>query len=97
MNYVFLPEAESEFYDAIVFFEDNSEGLGLEFSREVFISMQRIPEFPLAWTEFENDTRRCLTGRFPFCIIYRIDPDEIVIVAVMQLNREPGYWKKRIA
>ena len=40
-------------------------------------------------------TRRCLTNRFPFGIVYTLKDGTIVIVAVMHLNREPDYWKKR--
>ena len=40
-------------------------------------------------------TRRCLTNRFPFGIIYTIIEQDIIIVAVMHLNKQPDYWKKR--
>jgi len=40
--------------------------------------------------------RRRLIRRFPFGILYRIEPEEIVIVAVAHLLRKPGYWRKRI-
>ena len=33
--------------------------------------------------------------RFPFGILYRVDPDEIVILAVMHLARQPDYWRDR--
>ena len=32
----------------------------------------------------------------PFGILYRIDPHEIVIIAVMHLRRRPGYWADRV-
>jgi hypothetical protein len=28
-------------------------------------------------------------------VIYQIADDEIFIIAVMHLNREPGYWRDR--
>ena len=33
---------------------------------------------------------------FPYGVIYQIIEDEVIIIAIMQLNREPDYWKKRI-
>lgn len=96
MNYSFHPEAKEEFLEAIIYFEECRSGLGLEFSKEVFSAIQRIIHFPSAWSKFSENTRRCLTNRFPFAVIYQAIEEEIYIIAVMQLNREPDYWKKRI-
>jgi hypothetical protein len=40
-------------------------------------------------------TRRCLTNKFPYGILYRIVENNIRIMAVMNLHRKPGYWKNR--
>lgn len=96
MKYSFHPEAKEEFLEAIKYFEECRSGLGLEFSKEIFSAIQRIIHFPSAWSKFSENTRRCLTNRFPFGVIYQIVGEEIFIIAIMQLNREPDYWKKRI-
>ncbi len=96
MNYSFLDEAEREMYEVVAFYEDCSEGLGLEFSLEVFATVSRILKFPNAWSPYSNRSRRCLLKRFPYGIVYRVVGDEVVIFAVMQLNRKPGYWEGRI-
>jgi hypothetical protein len=33
---------------------------------------------------------------FPFGVVFRIMPDTYVIIAVMHLHREAGYWKNRV-
>jgi hypothetical protein len=96
MNYSFHPDAKEELHDAINYFEECRSGLGLEFSKEVFSTIQRIIHFPSAWSKFSENTRRCLTNRFPYGMIYQTIDDEVVIIAIMQLNRKPDYWKKRI-
>jgi len=96
MKYSFHPEAKEELFEAINYFEKCRSGLGLEFAKEIFSTIQRIVHFPSAWSKFSENTRRCLTNRFPFGVIYRIIEDEIIIIAVMQLNRKPNYWKKRM-
>jgi hypothetical protein len=40
--------------------------------------------------------RRCLTHVFPYGVLYTVEPDFILIVAVMHGSREPGYWKRRV-
>ena len=96
MKYLFHPAAKKEFYETIDYYEDCQMGLGLEFVKELYNAIDRIIRFPDAWPQFSNNTRRCLTNRFPFGIIYQIINNEIFIIAIMQLNRKPNYWKKRI-
>ncbi len=96
MNFSFHPEAENELNASIDYYEECKNGLGLEFANEVYSTIQRILNFPKAWQILDKDIRRCLTNRFPFGIIYYQRNDEIIILAVMQLNRKPNYWKNRI-
>jgi hypothetical protein len=46
MKYSFHPEAKEELFEAINYFEKCRSGLGLEFSREIFSTIQRIIHFP---------------------------------------------------
>ena len=96
MFYSFHPEAEIELNESIDYYEECKSGLGLEFANEVYATIQRILNFPNAWQILDKDIRRCLTNRFPFGIIYYQKNNEIIILAVMQLNRRPDYWSDRI-
>ena len=51
----------------------------------------------MRWRAIEEDVRRCLTRVFPYAVLYTIEADFILIVAVMHCSREPGYWKSRVA
>lgn len=95
MTYYFHEEAEVELNQAITYYEECKPHLGLEFAEEVFQTIQRILDFPKAWKTMHKDIRRCLTKRFPFGIIYYQKDEQIIILAVMQLNREPFYWMER--
>jgi len=95
MNFFFHPEAEKEFIDAINYYEGIEAGLGYDFAGEVLLCIQRILEYPQAWTGIDDQIRRSLVNRFPFGVLYSIEENEIYILAVMHLHREPGYWKSR--
>lgn len=95
MRYLFHPEAELEFNISIDYYEECRNNLGLEFANEVYKTIQRILSFPNAWQTLNGDVKRCLTNRFPFGIIYYQQNNQIIILAVMQLNRKPNYWKDR--
>jgi hypothetical protein len=43
----------------------------------------------------DEDVRCCLTKTFLFGVLFRELPNRVVVVAVMHLHREPGYWKNR--
>jgi len=96
MNFNFHPSAVKEFAASIDYYESIYSGLGLEFSEEVYSTIQRILLYPKAWVKISNKCRRCITHRFPYGIIYQIKNDEILIVSVMQLNQKPKKWEDRI-
>ena len=95
MNYSFHPDAEKEFNEAIAYYNECQNGLGLEFVKEVYLAIQNILSFPRAWATLSSNTRRCLTNRFPYGVIYQVTDKEVFVIAVMHLNREHNYWKKR--
>ena len=95
MKYSFHPVAERELNEAIDYYNECQDGLGLEFAKEVYSTIQNILSFPQAWTPLSKNTRRCIINRFPYGVIYQVTDEEIFIIAVMQLNRKPKYWEKR--
>ena len=59
-------------------------------------AIQRIVDKTEQWKPLEKDVRRYLTRVFPYSILYSIEADYILLLAVMHCHREPGYWKNRI-
>jgi toxin ParE1/3/4 len=96
MKYSFHHSAKDELKDSIDYFEDIKSGLGKRFLREVYSSIKRIQFSPNSWPKFTKNTRRCFTNKFPYSIIYFIEDNEIIIVAIMHQKRKPNYWIKRI-
>lgn len=66
MIYSFHPGAEEEFIRAIEYYEEQERELGLEFSIEVYESIQRVVKYPNLWTNAGKNIRRNLQYRFPF-------------------------------
>jgi len=96
MKIRFLELAEREMYDAVTWYDSQSYGLGTEFLDEVDQVIRRIAAWPFSGTELEPGIRRCLIKRFPYGIIYGMDSDTIIILALAHLHREPRYWLDRI-
>ncbi len=96
MTFSFHPCAEQELDKAVGYYEECRSGLGLEFAEEVYAAVVRIAAYPKAWTKLSKHTRRCLLNRFPFGIIFQVKDSIVRIIAVANLNRKPGYWKRRV-
>lgn len=95
MSYEFHPEALSEFQESAVFYESQQAGLGARFIAAVQSAVDRIVAAPQSCRVMEENVRRCLTRVFPYAVLYTVENDCIVIVAVMHCHREPGYWYHR--
>ena len=95
MNYSFHAAAEAELNQAVDYYNACRPDLGWEFAEEVYAAIQNILAHPAAWTALSKHTRRCFVRRFPYGIVYQVADDGIRIIAVMHLNRKPGYWRDR--
>jgi plasmid stabilization system protein ParE len=91
----FLPAAREELLESACYYQTQSPGLGRRFSSAVREAILRIQEHPQLYPVVEDDIRRCRVQRFPYGIVYRPTADRIVVIAVVHLHRQPGYWKSR--
>ena len=91
----FHPDAEAEMIEAAVYYEEQQPGLGRRYLASVQDAINRILLNPRLYPVVDLDVRRCLTKTFPFGVLFRELPNKLVIIAVMHLHRDPGYWKSR--
>ncbi len=96
MKVAFLAPAERELDDAVAWYNEQTAGLGSEFLDELDRALRRALAFPTSASEIEPGIRRCLIARFPYALIYGVDNETLVIVAVAHLHRRPRYWIDRI-
>ena len=82
--------------EAALYYQSKAAGLGVDFLSEVERAVKSIAESPNTWPILEGELRRRLVRRFPFGILYKVESEEIVVIAVAHLRRKPGYWKERI-
>ena len=88
-------DAAEEMQTTAAYYAARAPGLGEAFLDEIEQGLRRIQEFPRLWPVYEGAYRRYLLQRFPYGLIYRIDPEEILILAVAHLHRHPGYGVRR--
>ena len=91
-----LHEAEVELWEAVEYYEARSPGLGLDFHAEIEVSVDAISQSPDRWPARDDGTRRYLTHRFPYVVVYVRLPDHILIIAFAHCKRRPQHWSDRI-
>src|SRR5688572_18763455 len=83
--------------EAARYYEGERRGLSDRFISNIETALDSITAMPAASPILEGSIRRKLVRVFPYAILYADRPESIFIVAVMHCNREPGYWKDRLA
>jgi toxin ParE1/3/4 len=96
VRWEFHPEALQEYREAALYYAERDPALAMRYVETVEDAIRRLVEAPSAWRILDDDVRRCLTHVFPYGVLYTVETDFILIVAVMHSSREPGYWKRRI-
>lgn len=88
-------QAKSDLQRAVQWYERQSLGLGKEFIAEIETALQRVRENPLQYQTIYRDIRRTIPHKFPYGIFYRLDQDDVIVLAVIHLHRDPGSWQDR--
>lgn len=88
-------EAKLEVQEAFDYYEQKSEGLGLEFMRSLDAVMQSIRRNPLAYQKVYEETRRVLLRKFPYGVFYIAETNRIIIIACFHQKRSEIDWLRR--
>ena len=94
MNLRFLDPAEEEMLEAARSYETQAVGLGERFLDEVEGCVDLLLDRPYIGRRIE-EFRRLPLRKFPFSLIYALEDDALVVVAVSHHRRRPGYWMER--
>ena len=96
MRIVSHPEASEELEAAAIWYEERHVGLGEAFLDEFEAVVRVIASDPLRWRKIYGENRKVNLGRFPYAVVFSLNPNVIHIKAVMHLHRRPFYWRDRV-
>jgi len=92
----FIAAARLEFLAEVIYYSEAQAGLGVRFAEAVEEAAARALAFPLSGSPQRSNTRRVLVSGFPFSLVYRPEPEGIVVFAVAHHARRPFYWQSRV-
>ena len=88
--------AEDELLSEIGYLELRAKGLGKRFFAEVRRAEQLIARFPESGEEILPGIRKRMLQKFRCSLIYAVEKEGLLILAVAHQSRRPGYWVGRI-
>jgi plasmid stabilization system protein ParE len=89
------PEAEADLADAKTWYDGQRPGLGDELLECVEDVFDRLRQSPTLYAKVFQDLRLALVRRFPYAVLYRVDEDQLTVVAVYHTRRNPRGWQRR--
>ena len=85
-------EAEDDITDAAVWYEQQSPGLGWDFTRVVDACLAGVSRNPLRFPEVRKNARRAVLRRFPFAVIFVVDDTTVEVIACLHARRDLVEW-----
>ncbi len=91
------PEVDADIAEAEAWYEQCEEGLGQDFTRTVRDALRELPKNPLTYRLRHRrlGIRWFYPARFPYRIVYRIEGDSIVVLALVHAKQHDRHWRKR--
>ena len=81
--------------ESAVFYEKESEGLGSAFLDEIERAITKICDHKEIGRLYIGNIRQYTLTRFPYSILYLVENQEIIVVAIAHHRRKPGFWRNR--
>ncbi len=95
MTLKYLPDARLEVLHIIEWYFGQEKSLAAEVDIELRQAERNIIDFPEFWPPVGGGYHRYLMKRFPYSVVYRIEGETIVIMAIAGHKQQQGYWRKR--
>lgn len=97
LQYIFRPEAKAEFFEAIVWYENQVPGLGKEFAQEVIQALERAQAQPEMFRKVRGRAQRIRLKRFkPYCIYFAIKHGAFSVISIFHGARNPAELLQRL-
>lgn len=88
------PSAERDLEEALEWYEDQRNGLGVELLNEFNLTIEYLKTNPLSFPIRYSDKRICKVGkRFPYFVHYSCANNSVQIKAVFHGKRNPKAWE----
>jgi plasmid stabilization system protein ParE len=86
---IFSPEALTDVFEAMEWYEEQQENLGNRFYEDLISTMGYTITHPHSFSKKKDNFRELALTTFPYVIIYEIIDDIVIISAVFHSSQNP--------
>jgi plasmid stabilization system protein ParE len=91
----FHEKAAEEIAEAARWYGERGAAYAVAFRLDLNQAVALIARYPDRWPIHASRARRFVLRRFPFSLVYRVDSDQVTVVALAHHRRRPAYWRRR--
>lgn len=96
MKVRYHPDAWRELQEVVAYYHERYPVVARRFAEIVHLEGRLVSEFPEASVKLGQGQRAHRVPRFPYTLIYGIDANGVLILAVAHHSRRPSYWTNRL-
>ncbi len=101
MTYRFLAQAQTDFGDAVDWYDAQQPPLGDDFIAEVYTTVQRLVAAPQSFPHAgrvanSREVRVALVHRYRYLVYYEVTATELLILCVVHGKRGSHPWRQRL-
>lgn len=93
MRLIVLAAAQEQLRESVGFYGNIRGALGAAFLKEVKRGYAQLRREPLIGSPIGIGERKYVLQGYPYNLIYRIEQDTVIIIAVAHHSREYGFWR----
>ena len=90
------PWAKADIRNAVWWYNRQRSGLGKDFFAVVDKIIQGLAHTPHRHQIIQANVRRACLPRFPYCVYYFVEGQNVEILGVIHSKRDPSVWQARI-
>lgn len=90
------PGAEEDTWRAYIWYEEQHEGLGEFFLKELEIFYKKLETTPEIFSSIIKQYRQAILKQFPYVIVYEISRTKVIVYAVFHTSRNPKNKIKKL-
>lgn len=91
----FHPEAQAEYQAALAWYQVRSPQAAARFEAETEHVLESVRSNPSMFPRYDEEHRFAMLRRFPYSVVYHVQPDRVDVIALAHSRRSAGYWQGR--
>jgi plasmid stabilization system protein ParE len=96
LRLIVSPEAEEDLEEIFLWYDRQSERLGMTFLTRFEQALRRLERLPYLYAEVYKGGRLARIDRFPHRIVYSVDDQKTTVLAVWHPHQDPEKWQRRM-